>query len=103
MNTEIHGKKMTEGKITRQVSIGKQRSNVEIIAEMLRSGEKGADKTEMMTSEDMSQGQVQKYLDYLVNQDFINKMDLDDTMEVYKVTENGLKFLKAIDNLMEML
>jgi len=70
---------------------------------MLRVGENGAGKTEIMYSANMSYSQIQKYLDYLVNQGFVNKVNMDNTMVAYQVTDNGLKLLKAIDSLMEML
>ena len=70
---------------------------------MLRVGENGAGKTEIMYTANMSYSQIQKYLDYLVSQGFINKVKLDKTMIAYQVTENGFKLLKAIDTLMEML
>ena len=70
---------------------------------MLRVGESGAGKTEIMYSANMSFNQIQKYLDYLVNQGFIAKVSLDNTMVAYQVTESGLKLLKAIDTLMAML
>jgi len=51
----------------------------------------------------MSFSQIQKYLDYLVNQGFIHKVDMDNTLTAYRVTDNGMKLLKAIDNLLLML
>jgi len=86
-----------------RVAVGNRRSNIEIIADMLRVGENGAGKTEIMYSANMSYSQIQKYLDYLVNQGFINKVNMDNTMVAYQVTDNGLKLLKAIDTLMAML
>ena len=70
---------------------------------MLRVGEKGAGKTEIMYTANMSYSQIQKYLDYLVNQGFITKVNLYNTMIAYQVTESGLKLLRAIDNLIAML
>jgi len=70
---------------------------------MLRIGENGAGKTEIMYSANMSYSQIQKYLDYLVNQGFIHKVNMDNTMIAYQVTDSGLKLLKAIDSLMAML
>ena len=70
---------------------------------MLRVGENGAGKTEIMYSANMSYHQIQKYLDYLVNQGFVNKIDMDNTLVAYQVTDSGLKLLKAIDTLLEML
>ena len=86
-----------------RVAVSRRRSNIEIIADMLRVGESGAGKTEIMYSANMSYSQIQKYLDYLVNQGFVNKVDMDNTMVAYQVTDSGLRLLKAIDTLMEML
>ncbi len=86
-----------------RVTVSRRRSNIEIIADMLRVGENGAGKTEIMYSANMSYIQLQKYLDYLVNQGFINKVNLDNTLVAYQITDTGMKLLKAIDALMEML
>ena len=86
-----------------RVAVGQRRSNIEIIADMLRVGENGAGKTEIMYSANMSYSQIQRYLDYLVNQGFISKVNMDNTMVAYQVTDTGLKLLKAIDTLMTML
>jgi predicted transcriptional regulator len=83
--------------------IGRRRSDIKIIADMLRAGEKGAGKTEIMYSANMSFSQIQKYLKYLVNQGFINKVELDKSAIAYQVTESGLKLLMAIDNLVAMM
>jgi predicted transcriptional regulator len=86
-----------------QRKVGQRRSNIEIIADMLRVGENGAGKTEIMYTANMSYSQIQKYLDYLMGQGFVNKVNMDNTMVAYQVTDSGLKLLKAIDTLMEML
>jgi len=86
-----------------RVAVSRRRSNIEIIADMLRVGENGAGKTEIMYSANMSYSQIQRYLDYLVNQGFVNKMKMDNAMVAYQVTDSGLKLLKAIDTLMTML
>jgi predicted transcriptional regulator len=83
--------------------VGRRRSNIEIIADMLRVGENGAGKTEIMYTANMSYSQIQKYLDYLVNHGFINKVKVDNTMVAYRVTDSGLKLLRVIDTLMRML
>jgi len=83
--------------------VSQRRSNIEIIADMLRVGENGAGKTEIMYSANMSYSQIQKYLEYLVNQGFINKVNMDNTMVAYQVTDSGLKLLRVIDTLMRML
>jgi predicted transcriptional regulator len=86
-----------------KVRVGRRRSSIQIIGDMLRVGENGAGKTEIMYTANMSYSQIQKYLDYLVNQGFVNKVNMDKTMIAYQVTDSGLKLLKAIDTLMEML
>jgi predicted transcriptional regulator len=94
---------MISGQTGQHIAVSRRRSNIEIIADMLRVGENGAGKTEIMYSANMSYSQIQKYLDYLVSQGFITKVDMDNTMVAYQVTDSGLRLLKAIDTLMEML
>ena len=70
-------------------------------------GENGAGKTKIMYNANMSYGQIQKYLGFLVSQGFIDKMEMDNEvgsqMVTYQLTESGLKLLQLINNLMEML
>ncbi len=105
MNPGLKGKNSLgiEAGKPRQMGVNRRRSNIEIIADMLRVGENGAGKTEIMYTANMSYAQIQKYLDYLVNQGFVNKVNMDNTMVAYQVTGTGLKLLKAIDTLMAML
>jgi len=103
MNIGLNGKQAPGSATGQRANVGQRRSNIEIIADMLRVGENGAGKTEIMYTANMSYSQIQKYLDYLVNQGFINKVNMDNTMVAYQVTDTGLKLLKAIDTLMEML
>jgi predicted transcriptional regulator len=105
MNIGINGKQVP-GRETGTAfpgMIGRRRSNIEIIADMLRVGENGAGKTEIMYTANMSYTQIQKYLDYLVNHGFINKVKVDNTMVAYQVTDSGFKLLRVIDTLMKML
>jgi predicted transcriptional regulator len=105
MNIGLNSQMMAGNKIghARQTGVSRRRSDIKIIADMLRVGEKGAGKTEIMYTANMSYSQIQKYLEYLVNQDFIHKVDMDKTMIAYQVTDSGLKLLKAIDNLIAMM
>jgi predicted transcriptional regulator len=103
MNLGLNDSLITNNSPKSKVVAGLRRSNIEIIADMLRIGENGAGKTEIMYNANMSFSQIQKYLDYLVNQGFINKVNLDNTMTAYQVTDSGLKLLKTIDTLMDML
>ena len=84
-------------------NINRRRSNIEIIAEMLKVGENGAGKTKIMYNANLSYTQIQKYLGFLVSQGFIDKMQLGNPSVTYQVTENGLKLLESINNLIAML
>ena len=83
--------------------IHRRRSNIEIIADMLRVGENGAGKTEIMYSANMSYAQIQKYLSFLMSQGFIDKVEVGNPVVTYQVTDKGFKLLRSIDNIMEML
>lgn len=103
MNTGLNGELAPGSSVSQKAVVGRRRSNIEIIADMLRVGENGAGKTEIMYTANLSYSQIQKYLEYLVNQGFVNKVNMDNTMVAYQVTENGFKLLKAIDTLMEIM
>ena len=103
MNVGLNGRQVIGSAAGQKAAVGRRRSNIEIIADMLRVGENGAGKTEIMYTANMSYSQIQKYLEYLVNQGFVNKVNMDNTMVAYQVTDSGFKLLKTIDTLMEML
>jgi len=85
------------------VRVNRRRSDIEIIADMLKVGENGAGKTEIMYSANMSYRQIQKYLGYLTGQGFIDKIKMGNPSVTYKVTDSGLKLLQLISNIKEML
>lgn len=103
MNLGLNGRQILSNADIQKPTVGRRRSNIEIIADMLRVGENGAGKTEIMYTANMSYTQIQRYLEYLVSQGFVNKVNMDNTMVAYQVTDTGLKLLKAIDTLMAML
>ena len=78
-----------------------RRSNIDIIADMLRLGEAG--KTEIMYSANMSYFQLQKYLNFLLQLKLIDKITVGNPTVTYKVTRKGLKLLRNIDNIQQML
>jgi predicted transcriptional regulator len=79
----------------------RRRSSIEVIADMLRLGEAG--KTEIMYSANMSYFQLQKYLNFLLNLGLITKVKLGNPSVTYRVTRKGLKLLRQIDSILEML
>ncbi len=85
------------------MKVNRRRSNIEIIADMLKVGENGAGKTEIMYSANMSYSQIQKYLGYLLSQGFIDKVEVGNPVVTYRVTETGLKLLQCINSVVAML
>ena len=83
--------------------MNRRRSNIEIIADMLRVGENGAGKTEIMYSANMSYAQIQKYLGFLLSHGFINQVKLGNPSVSYQVTEKGGELLRNIDGIVEVL
>ena len=78
-----------------------RRSNIEVIADILRLGEAG--KTEIMYSANMSYFQLKKYLDFLLQLGLIDKVTVGNPVITYKVTNKGLKLLRSIDSTLELL
>lgn len=85
------------------MAMNKRRSNIEIIADMLRVGENGAGKTEIMYSANMSYYQIQRYLSFLIKHRFIDKVAVGNPSVTYRVTKLGAKLLKSIDGVTELL
>ena len=83
--------------------VNRRRSDIEIIADMLKIGENGAGKTRIMYNANMSYSQIEKYLTFLTNQGFVDKLKLGNPSVTYMVTENGQKLLGLINTIMEML
>ena len=79
----------------------RRRSNIEVIADILRLGEAG--KTEIMYSANMSFFQLQKYLGYLLELRLIDKVTVGNPTVTYRVTRKGLKLLRSIDAVLETL
>jgi predicted transcriptional regulator len=70
---------------------------------MLRVGENGAGKTEIMYSANMSYAQIQKNLGFLLNHGFINKVKVGNPAVTYQVTDKGGELLKNINYIIEVL
>ncbi len=83
------------------MKLDRRRSSIEVIADMLRLGEAG--KTEIMYSANMSYFQLQKYLNFLLELKLIDKVALGNPSVTYRVTEKGLRLLRSIDSILEVL
>ncbi len=78
-----------------------RRSNVEVIADILRLGEAG--KTEIMYNANVSYRQLQKYLVFLVREGFLDEVVVPNPGVKYRVTQKGQKLLQSIENILDML
>ena len=78
-----------------------RRSSIQVIADILRLGEAG--KTEIMYSANMSYKQLQKYLKFLLELRLIDKVTVGNPIVTYRVTRKGLKLLRSIDSILEIL
>ena len=79
----------------------RRRSSIEVIADILRLGEAG--KTEIMYSANMSYFQLQKYLNFLLQLRLIDEVRVGNPIVTYRVTRKGLRLLRNIDSILEVL
>ena len=83
--------------------VNRRRSDIEIIADMLRMVTNGAGKTKIMYHADMSYSQTQKYLWFLTNQGFLIRELTCKPGAMYFSTEKGMDLLESIDHVIEKL
>lgn len=83
------------------MKLERRRSNIEVIADMLRLGEAG--KTEIMYSANMSYSQLQKYLSFLLQLGLISRVTVGNPVVTYRVTRKGLRLLRNIESIQEIL
>jgi predicted transcriptional regulator len=78
----------------------KYRSRTDIIAMILQSAMKGATKTRLMYSAYLSYAQVVEYLHFLTERRLIS---FEEESQEYKLTEQGLKFLRVYDEISDIV
>jgi predicted transcriptional regulator len=78
-----------------------RRSNIEVIADILRLGQAG--KTEIMYSANMSYSQLQKYLASLTEGGFMERVSSETSLATYRTTKDGRNLLKVIEIVLDML
>ena len=83
------------------LKLERRRCSIEVISDILRLGEAG--KTKIMYSVNMSYSQLQKYLNLLLGLELIHKTTSANESVTYRVTSKGLRLLKNIDSMLEML
>ena len=83
------------------MAVNGRRSNIEIIADILRMGK--ASKTQIMYRVSMSYAQLQKYLDYLMDRGFLSWSMQGYRGGTYSVTGEGELLLESIEKIEELL
>lgn len=78
----------------------KYRSRTEIVAMILQSVRSGATKTKIMYKAYLSYTQIKEYLSFLQENDLIK---YEEGAQVYIITEKGLQFLHAYDEISELV
>ncbi len=77
-----------------------RRANIQIIADILRM--EAAGKTEIMYSVNMSYNQLEKYLGFLQEGDFLRRT-IGNRIALYRTTSKGKRLLQQIDRLVQLL
>ncbi len=83
------------------MELNQRRSNIEVIADILRLEEAG--KTEIMYSANMSYRQLQKYLDFLVAEEFMERRVVPNPGVKYLITKKGRHLLDSIETMLGLL
>ena len=78
-----------------------KRSRIEVMADILRLGEAG--KTEIMFEANLSYIQLQKYLRYLTEGGFLQRVVVPNPGVKFRITVQGEKLLNNIDVVLDML
>lgn len=78
----------------------KYRSRSEIVAMILQAANKGATKTRIMYGAYISYAQVKEYLAFLLRKELLK---YEEGTGLYKLTEKGLQYLRAFDQINEII
>lgn len=78
-----------------------KRSHIEVMADILRLGEAG--KTEIMFEANLSYVQLKKYLRYLTDEGFLQRIAVPNPGVKFRTTAKGEKLLENIDVVLDML
>jgi len=82
------------------------RSRIDIIANILKEAIDGAKKTQIMYKCNLSFKQLQIYLNFLIEKNFLKTVRVkgsNSSMEFFEITRKGRDFLKAYNNIKALL
>ena len=81
----------------------KRRSDIEIIGDILDLSKNGAKKTEILYQSNMNFTQLQNYLAFLIEKNFVEEETIENnsgtSRKIYVTTEKGNNLLEDITNL----
>jgi len=80
----------------------KRRDRLSIIAEILEIAKDGALKTPIMFKANLSFGQVNEYLSFLLSKEFVEVV-VQNRGTTYKTTPKGLKYLQSYKQIKDLL
>ena len=83
------------------LALGNRRSNIEVVADILRLGE--ASVSEIMYATKLSHTQMKRYLARLVKLELLRAVELSDSVPMYRATPKAVGLLKEIDYILETL
>ena len=83
------------------LQLGRRRSSIEIIGEILRLSESG--KSDICRAVGIHSVQCEEYLARMSESRLVDRIAAGRQTATYRVTDRGLKLLKEIDGLIEML
>lgn len=78
----------------------KYRSRIDIVTAMLESTRNGSTKTKIMYRAYLSYSQLVEYLRYLEQNELLK---YEEGTQLYRPTEKGFRFLKASDDMNELI
>ena len=83
--------------------INSRRSELEILADILRLSKEGAKKTKILYQVNLSYSQLKNYLTFLKERNFLDEICLENGGRIYKTSERGLELLQNIDKIFSYL
>jgi predicted transcriptional regulator len=85
---------------------GKRRDRHDIVAEILRTAQRGGIKTHIMYKAKLSYSQINAYLQVLVEKGFLENTTVSEkrhSVTVYRTTPKGLQYVSNLDAVNQLL
>jgi len=85
---------------------GKRRDRHDIVAEILRTAQRGGIKTHIMYKAKLSYSQINSYLQVLVEKGFLENTTIPEkrhSVTIYRTTPKGLQYVSNLDAVNQLL